>query len=255
MALNDTAGGDAQLDTTPVAEQQAVEEVEQTNEPSAEVSQEESTETTGEAKKGLSNRVRELNAAKKAAEQRAQSLEEKLAELTRTPSPQGGYQPPYNPQAPLIAPGEEIDANELNRRMAEREQRILAQADGLSQLRARQSEAVNRINAEASEVTRKYPELDPDSDSFNKELSDTIAEATEAYIKNAPYTASVKQFVEKLMKPYKGAVDKQVGQATENIAKQVSQTALRPTSVHKPEKTAAEKSIAELEQELGVVHS
>ena len=45
----------------------------------------------------------------------------------------------------------------------------------------------------------------------------------------------------------------EVGQASENIAKQVSQAALRPTSVRKSEKTASELSIAELEAKLGVV--
>jgi len=102
---------------------------------------------------------------------------------------------------------------------------------------------------------RTYSQLDPDSDNFDQELSDVITEATEAYVKANPYTASVKKFVAKLMKPYKGAVEKEVGQASEQIAKQASQAALRPTSVRKPEKSAAEKSIAELEDELGLVIS
>jgi translation initiation factor 2B subunit (eIF-2B alpha/beta/delta family) len=136
-----------------------------------------------------------------------------------------------------------------------REQKILEQADARGELRNRQSEAVSRINSEANEIVREYPELDPESDSFNRELSETITEATEAYVKTQPYTASVKQFVAKLMKPYKGAVSAEVGKAQENIAKQVSQAALRPTNVRKQEKTAGEKSIAELEQELGVVQN
>jgi hypothetical protein len=57
------------------------------------------------------------------------------------------------------------------------------------------------------------------------------------------------------MKPYKAAITREVGQATENIAKQVSETALRPTSVRKPEKAAGDKTLAELEQELGIVNS
>jgi hypothetical protein len=156
---------------------------------------------------------------------------------------------------PLIRPGEEIDGTELDKRLREREAKMLQRADALVTLRNKQSDAVNRINTEAQEVVRAYPELDPESDSFNPELSESVTEAVEAYAKADPYNASVKTFVAKLMKPYKSAVAKEVGQASENIAKQVSEAALRPTSIRTPEKTAAEKSIAELEQELGVVQT
>src|SRR5690606_19136586 len=115
--------------------------------------------------------------------------------------------------------------------------------------------AVTRINSEASEIMREYPELNPDSDQFNRELSESITEAVEAQIRLNPYSASVKQIVGKLMKPLKGAVTKEVGKASDTMAKQVSQAALRPTSVRKGEKPAEEKTIAELEAELGIVQS
>lgn len=169
--------------------------------------------------------------------------------------PDYNNQAAFNPQEPIVADGEEIDVAELNRRIATRDQRILQQASANANLMQKQSEAINRINSEASEMIRAYPELDPDHESFNKELSDTIAEAVEAHVRANPYTASVKQFTARLMKPYQGAVTKEVGKATENIARQVSQAALRPTSVRNTEKTASEKSIAELEQELGIVQS
>lgn len=214
------------------------------------------TETEGEQpKKGSEARIRELNAKAKAAEQRAQSLEEKLAEITKPVGFQEQQVPQFNPQEPIVAPGEEIDAVELERRLQAREQRILAQADARSELRQKQSEAINRINSEASEVIHKYPQLNPESEQFDPELSDVITEAVEAYVKASPYTASVKQFTARLMKPYQGAVSREVGKATENIAKQVSQAAHRPTSIRKEEKTASEKSIAELEAELGFYNS
>ncbi len=241
QALNEQVEIENNLDTTPVAEQQQVED-EITDGPTGS----EDSETTGEdSKKGYSNRVRELNQRAKAAEEKAQSLEAKMAAMT---APQG-YQPPINNfNEPIVKPGEEIDAQEFERR-------VLQRADAKAQLYVKQAEAINRINTEAQAVTQLYPELDPESDSFNADLSDTIAEATEAYVRNNPYTASVKQFVNKMMKPYKGAVSKEVGKATENIAKQVSQAALRPNSIKQPEKAAHEKSIAELEAELGIYNS
>lgn len=214
----------------------------------------EHVETEGE-KKGYQSRVKELNRAKKLAEERAQSLEEKLAELTNPAIGNAPQVPQFNPQEPIVEDGEEISVAELNRRIAERDQRLLQQANANSELRSKQEQAINRINSEASKAVSKYKQLDPDSDQFDQELSDTITEATEAYVKSAPYSASVEKFVDKLMKPYTRAVEKEVGQATANIAKQVTEAALRPNSIRKGEKTASEKSIAELEAELGVVQN
>lgn len=170
-----------------------------------------------------------------------------------TPSVEAPTFPDQN--EPFVQPGEEIDVTELNRRLLDREQKLIQRTDALFNLRTKQTEAINRINTEATESIKAFPELDPDSESFNKELSETVTEAVEALVKSDPYGASVKKFVSKLMKPYQKAVTNEVGKATETIAKQVSQAALRPTSVRQPEKTAREKTIAELEEELGVVQA
>lgn len=211
---------------------------------------------TAESNKGANQRIRELNQRAKQAEQRAKSLEEKIAELTAPVGvPNFQQEVQFNPQEPIVAPGEDIDVNELNRRIQAREQNLLKQADARSELRQRQTEAIARHNSESKAAIQKYPQLNPDSDSFDPELSESITEATENLIKSNPYSASVEKFVDKLMKPYSRAVAKEVGKVTENVAKQVSETALRPTSIRKQEKPATEKSIAELEQELGIVQT
>jgi len=233
-----------------------VQEPKETLEPTGEVTPEAAaTETEESKKKGYSQRVRELNTRAKEAEAKAQSLAEKLQMLTGQ-SPEVGNQPTQTVDEPIIRPGEEIDGTELDTRLRSREAKILQRADALVTLRNKQNDAVNRINSEASQVVSVYPELNPDDgEHFNKELSETVTEAVEAYVKADPYNASVKKFVARLMKPYQMAVAKEVGQATENIAKQVSETALRPTSIRKAEKSASEKSIAELESELGIVQA
>lgn len=255
MALNEQVEVENDLDTTPVSEEEATEDSEIESEESQDFDQPEEVEeeTEDSSKKGYSNRVRELNAKKKEAESEAQSLRERLAEFT------GGdadYQPQqFQPEEPLVKPGEEIDAVEFDRRLRAREARILQQADARAMLRSKQQEALARIDRETDEVMRSYPELDKDSDSFNRELSDAISEATEAYVLKNPYSASVKSFVDKMMRPYKGAVSEEVGKMTSSVAKQVSQAATRPTSVRAKEKPAEEKTIAELEAELGVVQA
>lgn len=251
-ALEKKGQEDAQTETPTVEE--PTEEVPEVQEKAAAETLPFDTETEESSKKGAATRIRELNTQKKVAEEKAtileekaKSLEEKLAELT-SPVGDQGQMPQYDPQEPVIQPGEEVDANEFQKR-------VLAQADARTELRIRQSEATNRINNEAKDAVRKYPELDPESENFNKDLSDSVYEATEAHIRANPYTASVTNFVDKLMKPYKGAVAKEIGNATENIAKQVSGAALRPTSIRKEEKAASDKTIAELEQELGIVQT
>lgn len=239
---------------SPGAETKATEEVE---EPAEQIEKEaestdeatfkeksegEPTETEEKPKKGYTQRVRELANKANEAEERANSLEDKLATLTGRDEPAVPRGPAYEPQ---VEAGAEVTAEQYK-------QDVVKAADALVTLRVKQSEAANRINNEASEVIGKYPELDPDSDEFNGELSDTITEATEAYVKANPYTASVKGFVGKQMKLHQGAVTKEVGKASKQVAKQATEAALKPTSVRKGEKTAEEKSIAELEKELGV---
>ena len=239
-ALKIDAGEDTSIDTTPVPETKTTEEVLETQEEATAEPSVEETETEEAPKKGANQRIRELNEKAKQAEAKAQSLADRLADLTGSVEPQQ-----YTPQ---VQPGEEISPEQY-------QSDVLRAADGLVTLRIKQSEAVNRINNEANEVLRSYPELDPDSDSFDKELSDTVTEAVEAQVRVTPYTASIKKYVDRLMKPYKRAVTKEVGKETENIARQVSQSALRPTAVRQVEKKIEDMSIAELEAEIGVVPS
>ena len=253
-ALNEATGEDASPEAPPAKDEATgeVEEPEFETESTEEVEkEEETTETVEEPKKGYSQRVRELanetreaKEAAKVAREQVKSLEERIAELTGSVEPPA-QMPRYEPQ---VEPGAEISPEQYK-------QDVVNTADALVTLRVKQSEAVNRINNEASDAIRTYPELDPDSDSFNEDLSESITDAVEAHIKANPYTASVKNFVAKLMKPYKGAVTKEVGKATEQIAKQVTEAALKPTSIRKGEKTAEEMTPEELEQQLGVVQS
>lgn len=241
-ALNAEVGEEANLDTTPVAEQQAVAEVDQ----EVEASTEGETGATGEEpKKGYQSRIRELNAARKAAEEEVVSLRGRIEELT---APSGYDQQDVDMNKPIVEAGDEVDAQTFERD-------ILKKANAQADLKIKQAEAINRINADTVQTLTAYPQLDEDSDDFNPELSEAITEATDAYVRKNPYSANVKAFVDKMMKPYIGALGEGAGQATENVAKQVSKAALRPNSIKQEEKSASEKSIEELENDLGIVIS
>jgi len=248
MALNEEGGAETTPATTPVEEMETTEANQEIQD-----SQTETTETAESGKKGFSNRVQELANKAKAEKERADSLAAKLAELTGSVEP--SYQQPQVPQQPLpplVQEGEELTAAELNQRIAERDQRLLSMAAAQTQLLTQQSKFVDKINKEARQSVKKYSQLNPESETFNPKLSAAITKAVEAHVRQNP-TASVAKFVDELMEPYTESVQKEVNELSETVAKQATQTALRPTSVKQPEKSAKDKSIAELEAELGIV--
>lgn len=242
-ALNEDAGVDTSESTTPVDETTTTEDVSEPTEESTEETGSEGSETVESSKKGANARIRELNAKANSAEERVQSLQEKLAELTGRERSYGS-QDQYQPQ---VEPGAEISQEQYRND-------IMSTANSIVELKIKQNNALNRIDNEAQQMMRDYPELNPDNDSFDKELSDSINEATMAYVKSNPYSASPKEFVTKMMKPYRKAVTKGVGKETENIARQVSQSALRPTATASKEKIDSELTIKELEKKYGVVY-
>jgi len=230
-------------DTTPVSE--ATEEVKET-ESTEEVKPE--AETGEKTKKGFSNRVRELNARAKEAESKAAEAEEKVQSLSERIEELTGGSPDIKPYTPQIQPGAEVTPEQYSNDVAKR-------AETIVNLRLQQQSVGLKIKADTQDVIRKYPELDPESATFDKSLSQSITEAVEARVRSNPYKADVKGFVDRLMKPYKRAVVKEVGKASEELAKQASQAATKPTSVRGKEKPLEEKSIEELEKELGIIQT
>ena len=209
-----------------------------------EISTEES-ETEGEPKKvsGASKRIQGLVADKKKLEADKKSLAEQLEEMTSKfqTAPVEGTPPSR------IQPDQEVSVEDYR-------QDVVKTADGLVQIRMNQQRLIDNINKEATEAIKSYPELDPDNkETFDRELSDSVAEATLAYVRVTPQ-ASVKKFVDKLMKPYKRSLEKRVGEDTEKVAKQVSEQALRPTQVEVKEKSLDDMTLKEIEKKVGVVY-
>ena len=245
VALNNEAVVENSPTTTPVEETKATEEVSEPTEAVATEPEGETTETGEDIKKrGANQRIRELNDKAKAAEARAESMAEKLEKLT------GSVEPSENntPYQSRVTPGAEITPDQYK-------QDVRRTADSLVNLRLKQHESIGRIKSESQEAIKKYSLLDPDSENFNEDLSDSVYEAVEAKVRANPYSVSVGKFVDKLMKPYTMALNKEVGKATETIAKQVSEAALKPTATRIQATKAEDKSIEQLEEELGIIQS
>lgn len=207
-----------------------------TEDQTTEAETEVSTPTPAVPKKGAQSRIREL-----AGENR--SLKDRIAELT-SPVGLGSPQLPYTPQnQPVTSEDGSIDAQEFKRQ-------VLTEAHQLVNFETQRVAMVERINRETAEVVQKFPELDPESDHFDKELSDAIYEAVEAKVKSDP-TASVKEFATKQMKLYKREASREEAQTSAVISKQAAQSAIRPTQ-NKPVDTKFEDlSVAEMRARLG----
>lgn len=195
-------------------------------------------------KKDANYRIRELNGEAKTAKAEAASLRKKIEELTAVSQPQQSWEQ-------LNQPFKTDDNGQVD--AAEFEKNVLAKAAAIAELKMAQSQHVARVNSEAEKVIEEYSVLNPESDSYDSELSESVTEAALAYVKQNP-TASLKKFVDGLMKPYTRAISKQVGGMQEQLTKQVAETAIRPSSAPKSEKNIAEMSMKEMEQKLGIVY-
>lgn len=159
----------------------------------------------------------------------------------------------YNPNQPLVAPGEEVTIEELNARQAKRDQWLLQQSRNETAFMMQRQQVIERINRESSETEKAYPQLNPDSEEYDKELSESISQASLAYIRTNP-AGSLTKFVDGLMKPYMRSINKSVASQQTEIVKQASQTAMRPNQVPASEKKAQDMDLKELEKKLGVVY-
>jgi len=228
------------------------EETAETASPAEEQTTEETLESTQEIveeeipkKKGAKSRIRELSGE-------IHSLKDRIAELTTPVGSSGSQYSQQQPQEskPLVGPGEEIDGAELERRMQEREQRIMQQANQMVDFKNQQARVIERINRETVEVVNKHKELDPDSDLFDQELSDAIYESVEAKVKSDP-TASVTKFVEKQMKLYKRAASREEAGERAEVHKQSVQSAIKPSQNRPSDIKFEDLSVEEMRNKLG----
>jgi hypothetical protein len=212
-------------------------ESESTDDEEAEGTLEEEAEAPERAsRKTAQSRIRELNAEKKQAQERADSLAEQVKKLTS-----------YKPTQDFVPQAPENQETELTY------EELMRRQDALVQIRLAQQENVHRVQNEAVEAINAYPELNPDSEGFDSELSESISQAVLAKVQADP-TSSLRSFVDSLMRPYRRSLEKQEAGQKETITKQVSQQAMRPTSVQQQEKPFAELSIEEMEAKLGSVY-
>lgn len=239
LAINARAEANSSTDT-PTVEPKAPEVTSEEAKPEQTVQAADSTETEGEKKvTGAEKRIHKLVDERDQYKQQAQSLSEKLAELTAGAKAPADISPTNQPTNGESQGGErELTIEDLRT---------------IARLEVEKERTIGRINSEAKEAQAKHPELDPSSDLFDADINEAVTTAVELEIRANP-TKSVKELTERYMRPYRKAAEKAVGEQQKTLAKQASEGALRPANVKPTAKSLADKSIEELEAELEVVH-
>jgi len=191
--------------------------------------------------KPVEKRIHQLVDERDREKARAESLAQQVENLTsQFNEPQG-----HNPVQTQVEPGAEITPEQYR-------QDVAAQAQAITQMELQKERIINNVNKEATESMKAHPELDPSSQDFDKELSDTITDSVKAQIQVNPQ-ASVRKLVDRLMKPYTRAVERKVAESTETITKQASESALRPSQIKVAETPFNNLSEKEMEAKLGSV--
>ncbi len=192
-------------------------------------------EQTPENPRALKSRVREQSG-------QINDLNSTIDELT-------GLNQLGNPILPKLdlQPGQEVTAEELD-------DITTRKANALIDMKLAAQNNANRIKSELRDALSDYPELNPkNTESFDEDLSDSISESVKAFIRANP-TGDVRGFIDKTIKPFKKAVDKGIAAQQQQVAKQSSQTALRPTQQVSADKKFEDLSMAEMEKKLGFVN-
>lgn len=219
-------------ESSPV-EENATLETEEGQSPQADQLESEETQSEEDEKKesGASKRIKGLVREKKQLQETVESLSSKLDTFT-----QG-----LNSYEPNIPNSGERDLT-------------LDDLRALTRMEIEKEKAINRINNEAKEAVTKYPQLDPNSDSFDPDLNDSVTTAVYHAVKGNP-TTSVTSLVDKLMKPFTKSVESAIASEKSNLAKQAAESAMRPSShVDKTEKSVEDMSIEEIKEKYGVVY-
>lgn len=229
--VNET--GEQNLGSDSSTEEQNTSEVTDTGEQTETTDQSSQAEVgTDEKVSGAQKRIHKLVDERDRYKQEAETLSSKLAEFTAGTQGQPAYQLP-----------EEGGERELT----------LEDLRTIARLEVEKERTINRINTQAREAIRNNPVLDKDSDQFDPDVNEAVTTAVFNEIQLDP-SKDVEKLTEKYLRPYRKAAEKAVGQEKSTLAQQAAETALRPSNVKPVDKSFSEKSIKEMEAELGLVY-
>lgn len=232
--------GDPNIMPVPSTDEPKAQEVtEEAVQPEKTEQSTEEPKTDGEKKlSGAEKRIHELVDEREKAKQEVADLKAKLADLTAQPAAQEST-PAYQPAEGESQGGErELTLDDLRT---------------IARLEVEKERTVNRINAQAAEAVKLHPELDKSSEKFDPDINEAVTTAVWLEVQKDP-SKDVLKLTDKYMKPYRKAAERAVGEEKKVLAQQVNDEALRPVNVKPVDKKFEDKSLNEMEEELGVVY-
>lgn len=155
-----------------------------------------------------------------------------------------------------IQPGQELTVEQMKEMLSKAEQRGESRAAGLVDMKFAQREALDKVRKGSRKALKEFPVLDPNNkEGFNKELSDAITGVISDKVRSNINT-DVFTEVQKLMKPYEKAIQQASAREKETMAKQIAETASRPSSKDAPKQAQDRpKTWQDIENEVGVVRN
>ena len=218
--------------------------------PKEEVEETDSSEPEKVSSKSAQGRIKQLNNKLKEEQRIRSELEEKVQSIM-----QENEENPFSPvNMPSPSRGRFAQPNENGEITYEDYQRDV-QNNAKAAVQAVLSQ--QQLKQEAADVVRVYPQLDPNNkDTFDEDLSAAVTEAVAAKHRLSA-NFSIKQTVDKLMKPYLKAAERAVDSQKRELVSQVASGGIRPGSSPSPEadkKGFEDLSLEEMEAKLGKVY-
>lgn len=238
-------------EATPAPETNtSAETVAETEAPVEETSSEaETTEETEPGKKSAQGRIKQLNNDLKEERRKSSMLEEKVNSILRE-NDENPFSPVNNP-LPGLNKGQFAQPNENGEITFEDYKRDVQES---AKATVKAMLAQQQMKSEAQDILRNTPELDPNSDLFDEELSEAITEAVESKHRLSS-NFSLKETVEKMLKPYRKAAERALEKEKASLVSQVATAAVRPgPSPNVDTKRFEDLSIEEMEAKLGKVY-
>lgn len=235
---------------SPTPEETPTPETETPVEPSVEVeSTTEDAEPEKVAKKSAQGRIQQLNSKLKEEQRKRSALEERVNSIV-----QENEENPFSPvNMPLNDPrsGRLAQPNQNGEITYEDYQRDVQQS---AKATVKAVLDQQKLKQEALEVVKEYPQLDPNSNQFDEDLSDAVTEAVEAKHRFSR-DLSIKSTVDKLMKPYRKAAEQAVDSERINVVKDMASSGIRPSSNPTPvSKEPDNETLEQMEARLGKVY-
>ena len=200
------------------------------------------------AKKSAQGRIQQLNSKLKEEQKKRSALEEKVSSIVRENE--------ENPFSPVNMPLKDPKSGRLaqpnsNGEISYEDYQRDVQQNAKAAVKAILNQ--QQLKQEALDVVKVYPELDPNHERFDQDISDAVTEAVEGNHRLSR-NFSLKSTVSKLMKPYRKAAESAVASEKRNIAKDVASGGIRPSSNPTPVSKDVEETLAEMEARLGKVY-